>query len=107
MKIIITRNANRALYRDLQKSIDGQWTHRTVNAAAQRLIWLARSDDRMRESVGNFGGISIQIDGMDISEFEVRRLEELAHECARGDESDSYLVTALTKAAEATKGEGA
>ena len=106
MKIIITRNANRALYRDLQKSIDGHWTHRTVNAAARRLIWLARSGDRLAKSVGNWGGISIQIDGRDISEFDLYRVEELALECAR-EGSDWYLVKALTKAAEATKGEGA
>ena len=106
MKIIITRNANRALYGDLQKSIDGQWTHRTVDAAARRLIWLARSGDRLAKSVGDWGGISIQIDGEDVCEFDVSYFWMLACECAR-EGSDWELVKALSTAAEAAKGEGA
>lgn len=70
-KIIIRRVGNRALYRSLYESIDATTEHRTPTGATRRLVNLAREGRKLGTTVGQWGHIEIEIDGIKLQPGDV------------------------------------
>lgn len=74
MKIEINRIGNRSLYRSLAEDIDRTTRHRTATGAARSLLKMSREAARLSETVGDWGTITVTIDGVTLDNMEAINL---------------------------------
>jgi len=87
--ITIRTVGNPALYQSLQSSIASETRHRTVSGALRRLEAIHRASQRWAETMGNWGGVEIEIDGEPLGGLDVGVIEQHIADYL-GDPQDVY-----------------